>query len=157
FPRFPLPERTGSYWMAQTSDGRLLAVPSGDNILLFDTRTGTLLRTLTGHTSGACRPAFSPDGKRLACGSSNSILRGWDVATGREELTLTGHQNGLWCVAFDPEGKRLVSADASDMIKVWDAQGELLSTFMGHTQGVHHLAFSPDGKRLATASGDGCK
>src|SRR5262249_48760071 len=49
FPRFPLPERTNSHWMAQTGDGRLLAVPCGLNILLFETRTGTLLRTLTGH------------------------------------------------------------------------------------------------------------
>jgi WD40 repeat protein len=158
FPRFPLPERATGHWMAQTGDGRLLAVPSGDNILLFDAPTGTLLRTLTGHTSGACRPAFSPDGKRLASGSGNFILRVWDVASGREELTLTGHQLWVWCVAFSPDGKRLVSADARGTVKVWDPQGELLSTFAGHTGGVHHLAFSPDGKRLATASHDGtCK
>jgi WD40 repeat protein len=157
-PRFALPERTTGHWMGQSADGRLLAVPSGENIHLFDTHTGTSLRTLTGHTSGACRPAFSPDGKRLASGSGNFIVRVWDVATGREELTLTGHQLWVWCVAFDPEGKRLVSADATGTIKVWDAQGELLSTFAGHAGGVHHLAFSHDGKRLATASHDGtCK
>jgi WD40 repeat protein len=158
FPRFPLPERTTSHWMGQTSDGRLLAVPCDENIRLFDTRTGTWLRTLTGHTSGACHPVFSPDGKRLASGSEDLSLRVWDVATGREELTLTGHQNGVWTVAFDPEGKRLVSADAGGTIKVWDGRGELLSTFAGHTNGVHHLAFSPSGKRLATVSDDGtCK
>src|SRR5262249_31612169 len=135
---------------------RLLAVPSGANILLFDAHDGTLLRTLTGHTSGAFRPAFSPDGKRLASGSGN-ILRVWDVATGREELTLPGHQC-CWCVAWGPGGKRLGSADEGGVIKVWDALGELLSTFAGHTGGVNQLAFSPDGKRLATASLDGtCK
>jgi WD40 repeat protein len=156
FPRFALPERTNSHWMAQTNDGRLLAVPCGQNILLFDTRTGTLLRTLTGHTNQPYRPAFSPDGKRLASGSGN-ILRVWDVATGREELTLTGHQH-CWCVAWGPGGERLVGADAGGVIKVWDAQGELLSTLAGHTGGVNHLAFSPDGKCLATASLDGtCK
>jgi WD40 repeat protein len=158
FPRFALPEQTNSHWMGQSNDGRLLAVPSGANILLFDAHDGTLLRTLTGHTSGAFRPAFSPDGKRLASGSDNFILRVWDVATGREELILTGHQHALWCVTFDPGGKRLISADAGGVIKVWDAQGELLSTVAGHTGGVNHLAFSPDGKRLATASLDGtCK
>jgi WD40 repeat protein len=157
-PRFPLPGRSVDHWMAQTSDGRLLAVPSGANILLFETRTGTLLRTLTGHTSGACRPAFSPDGKRLASGSGNFILRVWDVATGKEELTLKEHTHWLWAVAYDPGGKRLVSADAGGTIKVWDAQGQRITSFGGHTQGIHHLAFSPDGKRLATASHDGtCK
>src|SRR5262249_14637983 len=57
-PRFDLPDRTNSHWMAQTNDGRLLAVPCGRNILLFDSRTGTLLRTLTGHTHQPYRPAF---------------------------------------------------------------------------------------------------
>jgi WD40 repeat protein/serine/threonine protein kinase len=158
FPRFPVPEHSTSHWMGQTSDGRLLAVPCDESIRLFDTRTGKWLRTLAGHTSGACRPVFSPDGKRLVSGSEDLTLRVWDVATGREQLTLTGHQHGVWTVAFDSDGKRLVSADAGGTIKVWDGQGKLLSTFEGHTNGVSHLAFSPGGKRLATVSHDGtCK
>jgi WD40 repeat protein/serine/threonine protein kinase len=157
-PRFRLPERTFSHWMAQTSDGRLLAVPCGRNILLYDTHTGTLLRTLSGHTNQPYRPVFSPDGKRLASGSGDYILRVWDVATGQEELTLKEHRHWIWSVAYDPEGKRLVSADAGGTIKVWDAQGQLVKSFTGHAKGVNHLAFSPDGKRLATASlDDTCK
>jgi WD40 repeat protein len=157
--RFPLPKRTFSHWMAQTGDGRLLAVPCGRNILLFETRTGTLLRTLTGHTHQAYRPAFSPDGKRLASGSANGVLRVWDVASGREELMLTDHTHRVWSVAWDPEGKRLVSADEGGTVKVRDAEGRVVTTLQeGHTKGVNQLAFSPDGKRLATASLDGtCK
>src|SRR5262249_35781859 len=155
FPRFPLPERTNSHWMAQTGDGRLLAVPCGLNILLFETRTGTLLRTLTGHTHQPYRPAFSADGKRLASGSGHFIVRVWDVATGQEELTLKGHTGWVWAVAFDDERKQVVSADAAGTVKVWDAQGQLANSFQGHTKGVNQLAFSPDGKRLATASLDG--
>jgi WD40 repeat protein len=154
FPRFDLPERAGSHWMAQTGDGRLLAVPCGTNILLFEARTGKLLRTLTGHTEAAYRPAFSPDGKRLASGSANGILRVWDVATGLEELRLTDHKYPVWSVAFDAEGKRLVSADQGGTVKVRDAEGRVVKTLEGHTKGVNHLAFSPDGKRLATASLD---
>jgi WD40 repeat protein/serine/threonine protein kinase len=157
-PRFPFPSQAGSHWMAQTDDGRLLAVPCERNILLFETRTGQLLRTLTGHTEAAFRPAFSPDGKRLASGSDRGSLRVWDVATGREELMLTDHTHPVWSVAWDPEGKRLVSADGGGAIKVWDAEGRVITTLEGHTKGVNHLAFRPDGKRLATASLDGtCK
>jgi serine/threonine protein kinase len=87
-PLFPFPGGTGSHWMAQTSDGRLLAVPCNDKIFLYDARTGILVRTLTGHTNAAYRPVFSPDGQRLASGSGNFILRVWDVTTGKEELTL---------------------------------------------------------------------
>src|SRR5262249_19586161 len=111
FPRFALPERTESHWMAQTSDGQRLPVPPRNNILPFDTGTGVSLRTLTGPINNLYRPAFSPEGKRLASGSQDGFLRVWDVPTGREDLTLTGHQHSVWCVAFDPSGKRLVSAD----------------------------------------------
>jgi WD40 repeat protein/serine/threonine protein kinase len=151
-PRFTMPVDQTVHWMAQTRDGQLLAVPSGNNIRLFDTRTGALVRVFTGHTNVAYRPAFSPDDKRLASGSGNAIVRVWDVATGNEELTLTGHQNRMWCVAWDLEGKRLVSADVAGAIKVWDAGGKLLKNIAGPTGGVHGMAFSPDGKRLATAS-----
>jgi WD40 repeat protein len=156
--RFPLPPRKTSHWMDQTGDGRLLAVPWWNTILLFDTHTGALLKTLTGHTREAYRPAFSPDGKRLAAGSIDPIVRVWDVASGQQELMLTEHKAAIWCVAFDSEGKRLVSADAGGTVMVRDAKGSVITTLQGHTQGVNHLAFSPDGKQLATASLDGtCK
>jgi WD40 repeat protein len=158
FPRFAMPERTDTHWMAQTGDGRLLAVPCGRNIMLFEARTGRLLRTATGHTRTAYRPAFSADGKRLASGSEDFSVRVWDVATGQEELLLEGHRAPVWAVAFDDERKQVVSADAAGTVKVWDAQGRLVNSFQGHTKGVNQLAFSPDGKRLATASLDGaCK
>jgi WD40 repeat protein len=161
--RFPLPAGLNTHqthWMAQTGDGRLLAVPCDANILLYDAHTGALIRTLTGHTNRAFRPAFSPDGKRLASGSATGILRVWDVATGTQELILNEHKHWVWAVAYDPQGKRLVSADAGGMVKVWDAKGQLLTGFQGDTKGmgIHQLAFSPDGKRLATPSLDGaCK
>jgi WD40 repeat protein len=159
FPPFALPQRTTSHWMAQSGDGRLLAVPCGVNILVFEARTGTLLRTLTGHTGIAYRPAFSPDGRRLASGSGNGILRVWDVATGQAEPPLMEHKDMGLSVTFDPEGKRLVSADAAGrVIQVRDAEGRVVKRLKGHTNGVNQLAFSPDGKRLATVSLDGtCK
>jgi WD40 repeat protein len=160
---FPLPAlpaaQAVSHWMAQTGDGRLLAVPWWNSVLLFEARTGRLLRALTGFFHETYRPAFSPDGKRLAAGSYEPILRVWDVATGREELRLTDHApHVVWSVAWGSEGKRLVSADMGGTIKVRDAKGRVITSLEGHTNGVNHLAFSPDGKRLATASLDGtCK
>jgi hypothetical protein len=153
-PRFAFPQQSSSHWMAQTDDGRLLAAPCDANILLYDAKTGVLLRTLTGHTGAAYRPAFSPNGKRVASGSGNFILLVWDVATGREELRLTDHTQPVWSVAFDAEGKRLVSADSGGTVKVRDVEGRVITPLSGHTKGVNQLAFSPDGKRLATASLD---
>src|SRR5262249_34636005 len=153
-----IPQQQTTHWMAQTGDGRLLAVPWWNTILLFDAHTGVLLRTLTGFNHETYRPAFSPDGKHLAAGSYEPILRVWGGASGREELRLTAHTKPVWSVAFDREGTHLVSADAVGTVKVRDGSGRVISTLEGHTKGVNHLAFSPDGKRLATASLDGtCK
>jgi WD40 repeat protein/serine/threonine protein kinase len=107
---------------------------------------GELLTLNHGH--GAFSVAYSPDGKRVASGSSNKTVKVWDAQTGQELLSLNGAGIN---VAFSPDGKRLASPGGGDL-KVWDAQtGHELLTCKGHTGGVVSVAFSPDGKRLASA------
>src|SRR5262249_60352878 len=98
---FAVPRRDSTHWMTLSPDGRLLAVPNGYDIILFDARTGLPRRTLTGHTSCAYRPAFSPDGRQLVSGAPKS-LRGWDVASGRELFHHSElHTHDIWTVVYD--------------------------------------------------------
>jgi parallel beta-helix repeat protein len=70
----------GSPPLAFSPDGKILASGSWDNtIKLWDVATGTLLRTLQGHTSSVYSVAFSPDGKILASGSLDGTILLWDV------------------------------------------------------------------------------
>ncbi len=59
----------------------------------------TELRTLTGHTGTVWCIKISPDGTKIASGSSDKTVRIWSVQTGEELQTLRGHEGYVTCVA----------------------------------------------------------
>ena len=60
-------------------------------IRLWDTKKGTLERTLTEHTDKVSSVAFSPDGSTLASGSHDNTIRLWDTVAWTTKRTLSGH------------------------------------------------------------------
>ncbi len=56
--------------------------------------------------------AFSPDGRWLAAGGADGLVRVWDLADGATPPVLYNHGAAVHGVAFSPDGKRLVSTGA---------------------------------------------
>ncbi|HJN13004.1 MAG: WD40 repeat domain-containing protein [Pirellulaceae bacterium] len=99
--------------------------------------------------------AFVSDGKLLAGGHDDSVIRLWDVETSRLVRTLEGHTDWVTSLALSPDGKRLASASFDLTAKVWDLEtGKEINRFEGHEWYLSSVAFGPKGKRLVTGSDD---
>lgn len=120
-PKIPLPRR-GCPGCPRHRPG-LLAV-----------RLGRPIGNPPGHDCPVYAVAFSPDGKLIASGGADRVVRVWDVATRRDRARLIGHTGFIGSIAFSPDGKTLATTAAPDDsgLRLWDiSSGRLCATVPG--------------------------
>lgn len=118
-----------------------------------------LLKVLP-NTQQLCKIRFSPDGKILAGGSFESVVRRWDFSTEAfaELPVLGGHNGWVQAVEFHQDNKRLFSADTWGQICARPfAEKEAKPLWVvkdAHDGWINSLALSPNGKQLASCGKD---
>jgi WD40 repeat protein len=141
---------------AFSPDGTRIVTASDDKTArVWDSVTGNLLLTLSGHQGAIWDAAFSPDGKLIVTTSADKSAIVWDAESGDKSVILKGHSAVVEAAAFSPDGTRIVTASDDATAIVWDtATGQKVTTLKGHTGGLVKASFSPDGTRIVTASQD---
>ncbi|MEE3716715.1 hypothetical protein V2H45_08155 [Tumidithrix elongata RA019] len=109
---------------------------------------------IEGHRSGLVSVAFSPNGKTIASGSYDNMIKLWNL-DGKELHALIGHSNWVLSVAFSPDGKTIASGSSDNTVKLWNLDGKELLTLIGYGNWFFNVAFSPDGKTIVSGTDKG--
>jgi hypothetical protein len=95
----------------------------GDDIELWEARTGQRRTTVFVPGPDVCCAALSPNGRLLATGQKDGWLRVWEVTSGRELGRLKAHEAEVLCLAFSASSGRLFSGSADATVLVTDVSG----------------------------------
>ncbi len=139
-----------------SSDGRLLATASGNRADVWKSDGSRLGGTIAQDL--VRQVAFSPDGERLAVGSSDKTAQIFRIEDGLRPLLNPPirHELGICEVAFSPDGSALGTASVDGVARLWDSQrGTPLISGLRHPGPISRLRFSPDGKKLVTCTKTG--
>ena len=133
--------------LAFSPDGTVLASLGYDqSIILWDTRTGKMVRKITLSTDAVYSVAFAPDGARLASSDWDGITL-WDPWTGIGKRAIDDVQGSI---AFLPDGSILADgAGGTSEIVRYDLRGNTEAVARYEGEWIYSFVVSTDGKRLA--------
>ena len=97
--------------------------------------------------------AYSPDGKYLASGSWDEIVRLWNVQTGQMRI-LGKNCSRINCVAYSPDGQQVAACSLDGRIRIWNVHTSRSRT-IGECHGINSSTFSADGRSFIAGSLDG--
>lgn len=113
-----------------------------------------LIGRLEGHASAVDTLSFSPDGTRLASGSTgDSIVNIWDMSSG-EVLTTLLSLSARWFF-WGSTTDIFITAGRDQIIRQWDLTTQTSTQVNGAVDTIGAMAQSPDGKHLVVGGRNG--
>jgi len=134
-------------------DSRYILGGTSENIIkLWDSQTGEIIRTFTGHNGNVWSISFSHDGRHFLSGSWEQYVKLWDFETGKDIKTFKGHSGKVWSVAFSPDGKYVLSGSEDGTTRLWDIAGKEILKLVIFKDG-EWIVITPEGYYNSSLNG----
>ncbi|MEO0841030.1 MAG: NB-ARC domain-containing protein [Cyanobacteria bacterium J06643_5] len=96
---------------------------------------------------------ISCNGKYIATGSGEKIIKIWDINTDLYLQSLSGHVSEINAITFSTTNKVLATASVDRTVKIWDiTTGKCLKTLQGRADFIHSVIFSSDNQTIISGS-----
>lgn len=129
-----------------SDDGQMLLSVSDNSAMVRDFESGDFLYEFP----GAARIGdFRVDGRVIALGLSNGVVRVIELGNGENSVGLYAHDKAVIGIEFSADGQRLVTAGEYDGFAVWDTT--IWETIYRQETGNYAtIALHPDGSAVLT-------
>lgn len=143
-----------------SSDGRFVATGCNRTAQIYDVQTGQRMATLEDkraerdgdlYIRSVC---FSPDGKYLATGAEDKLIRVWDIHSRAIRYVFPGHEQDIYSLDFSRNGRHIASGSGDRTVRMWDMETGQCVLTLSIADGVTTVAISPDGRHIAAGSLD---
>jgi len=128
-------------------------VTNSSRVALFDSKTSQIRRSLTRFSTTAYSGTFRSDGKLIACGAEDGIVRVFNAQSKSMLRSFSGNKSSCRVVGFSKQNQsQLVSGSDDLCVRLWDVEhyprtatssstaNDALATFEEHTDYVRALA-----------------
>lgn len=140
--------------LAASPDGTRIAVASSIGVFIYEYKTLELQKQLDTR-SWVSAVKFSPDGKLIAVGDRDGLIRLWETSHWQEVASYSGHSVGVINLAFAPDGTKLASIGMDNTLIQWEIDsGEMTQPIPMPVSSVTSIVYSQDSKMIITGGND---
>jgi WD40 repeat protein len=156
--RFRVP-RAAMQNLEFSPDGRLLIIPGGCFVRVWDIEKGQEVLQQDAHAYGVTSLAFTRDGQSIISGGGETI-HVWDAKTGQQRQVMVAHRWGVNQVKVRSDGRTIVSCGADGTVRMHDLttgkevrrclldQEPDAMRQLGHQ--IFQMELAPDGRTVTT-------
>lgn len=143
--------------LAFSPAGELLASSAADKtIRLLDVASGSVVRSMEGHTHHVLGIDWQHDGLTLASAGADQTVKLWDPETGQQRRTISGFGTEATALTFVAETNQLAAASAAGKVQISNAaDGKTVKTFDAAGDFLYCVAVTPKGTHVFSGGHSG--